>query len=61
MMKDDVFMFIVEFNMQAKLPKAISSSFLELVPKFDNPQGLDYYSIIFLVSKLYKLRANILG
>lgn len=47
MMKDDVFMFIVEFNMQAKLPKAISSSFLELVPKFDNPQGLDYYSIIF--------------
>lgn len=46
---EDIIGFVQEFHRNAKLPKAMTSSFLTLIPKFDNPQGLDDYMHICLI------------
>lgn len=40
MLQDDLVSFVNEFHVSAKLPKAITSGFLTLVPKVDNPQDI---------------------
>jgi hypothetical protein len=53
--------FFHEFHSTAILPKAITASFLTLVPKNDHPQSLSEYRPICLVSSLYKLLSKVLA
>lgn len=39
--KEDIIRFVKDFHSKARFSKAITSSFLNLVPKNSNPQGLD--------------------
>jgi hypothetical protein len=48
--KSDIMDFFQEFHTSAILPKAITASFLTLVPKKDHPQTLSEYRPICLVS-----------
>ncbi|XP_058777028.1 uncharacterized protein LOC131651376 [Vicia villosa] len=57
----DVFDFVSEFHSRANLPKAISASFTALIPKIDNPQRLNEYRPISLVTCLYKILAKVLA
>lgn len=41
------------------MPKAVTTSFLALTPKFNNPQVLDEYIPISLISNLYRTLAKL--
>lgn len=43
LIKEEVFRFIQEFHFNTSFPKAISASFLALIPKKDNPQSLQRF------------------
>ncbi|XP_058732732.1 uncharacterized protein LOC131604303 [Vicia villosa] len=60
-LEEEVYKFVVEFSSKANLPKAVSASFLALVPKADNPQFLGEYRPIRLVGCLYKIIAKLLA
>ncbi|CAJ2667257.1 unnamed protein product [Trifolium pratense] len=60
-LKTDVMEFLNEFHSSASLPKAITASFLTLVPKKDNPQVLSDYRPICLVGCLYKILSKVLA
>lgn len=45
----DVISFVHEFHNLGKLPKVMTSSFLALVPKCDNPKRLENYRSIYLI------------
>lgn len=53
--------FFEEFQRLAKLPKAVSASFLALIPKTKSPQGLNEYRLISLIGCLYKLLVRVLA
>ncbi|PNY01857.1 cysteine-rich receptor-like protein kinase, partial [Trifolium pratense] len=59
--KGDIMEFLSEFHGNAFLPKAITASFLTLIPKKDHPQALSDYRPICLVSSLYKILAKVLA
>ncbi|MCI11439.1 LINE-1 reverse transcriptase like, partial [Trifolium medium] len=60
-LKGDIMDFLHEFHSSAHLPKAITASFLALVPKKDHPQALSDYRPICLVSSLYKILSKVLA
>ena len=53
--------FFNEFHRHARLPKGISASFLALIPKTTNPQGLGEYRPISLIGCLYKMLSKVLA
>ncbi|XP_058776602.1 uncharacterized protein LOC131650919 [Vicia villosa] len=53
--------FVRDFHARGKLPKAITASFLALIPKGDNPQSVDDFRPICLVGCLYRLIAKLLA
>ncbi|MCH80186.1 LINE-1 reverse transcriptase like, partial [Trifolium medium] len=59
--KGDIMDFLHEFHGSAHLPKAITASFLTLIPKNDHPQALSDYRPICLVSSLYKILSKVLA
>ncbi|XP_058746325.1 uncharacterized protein LOC131619219 [Vicia villosa] len=59
--KEDFIMFVNDFHRFATLSKSITSSFLSLIPKKENPLLLDYYRPIFLVGYLHKLISKLLA
>jgi hypothetical protein len=59
--KSDIMVFFSEFHSNAILPKAITASFLTLIPKKDNPQALSDYRPICLISSLYKILSKVLA
>ncbi|GAU13743.1 hypothetical protein TSUD_82520 [Trifolium subterraneum] len=59
--KGDIMEFLHEFHCNATLPKAITASFLALIPKKDHPQVLSDYRPICLVSSLYKILSKVLA
>ncbi|MCH80924.1 LINE-1 reverse transcriptase like [Trifolium medium] len=59
--KDDVMAFLREFHVNSILPKAVTASFLTLIPKKDHPQDLFYYRPICLIGSLYKILSKILA
>lgn len=61
MIGEDIIEFIQELYSIAKFPKATTSSFIALIPKVDNPQGLDIFRPICLIGCLYKVISNILA
>ncbi|PNX59593.1 cysteine-rich receptor-like protein kinase, partial [Trifolium pratense] len=60
-LKFDVMEFLYEFHHNAVLPKAITASFLALIPKKDHPQQLSDYRPICLIGILYKLLSKLLA
>ncbi|PNX75860.1 cysteine-rich receptor-like protein kinase, partial [Trifolium pratense] len=59
--KKDVMNFLGEFHEKAVLPKALTASFLTLVPKKDHPQDLFDYRPICLIGSVYKILSKILA
>lgn len=53
--------FFQEFYDGGKLPKAVTTSFLTLIPKKDPPQGMNKFRPIFLVGCLYKIISKLLA
>ncbi|CAJ2673784.1 unnamed protein product [Trifolium pratense] len=53
--------FLREFHNNAILPKAVTASFLTLIPKKDHPQILFDYRPICLIGSLYKILSRILA
>ncbi|XP_058761431.1 uncharacterized protein LOC131634822 [Vicia villosa] len=61
LLKEDLMKLCNDFFSKGTLVKAISSSFLALIPKKKNPQGLSEYRPICLVGSIYKILAKILA
>ncbi|XP_058734104.1 uncharacterized protein LOC131605811 [Vicia villosa] len=59
--KEDIFNYVCDFYTNANLPKAVSSSFLALIPKVSNPRNLSEFRPICLVGCLYKIIAKVLA
>lgn len=49
-MKHDIIKFVKDFHGLSKLNKSITSSFITLMPKHKNPQGLEEFRSICLIS-----------
>lgn len=60
-MGNDVVNFVQEFHETTILPKAMTTSFLTLIPKVHNPQELNDYRPIFLIGCMYNVVARILA
>ncbi|XP_058749863.1 uncharacterized protein LOC131622859 [Vicia villosa] len=59
-MKDEVGNFVNEFHKNRFLPKAVTTSFIALIPRTDNPQDIDEFRPICLVGCLYRLISKLL-
>lgn len=55
LLKDEIYAFVHEFSVNASLPKAVTTSFLELIPKINNPLFLKDYRPICLIDSMYKI------
>jgi hypothetical protein len=53
--------FLGEFHRNGVLPKAVTASFLTLIPKGDHPQCLTDYRPICLIGCMYKIIAKLLA
>ncbi|XP_028105373.1 uncharacterized protein LOC114304416 [Camellia sinensis] len=60
-MKREIIQLIHEFHTNGKLSRGINSSFIVLIPKKDNPIGLEDNRPIRLVSSVYKILAKVLS
>ncbi|XP_019432100.1 PREDICTED: uncharacterized protein LOC109339150 [Lupinus angustifolius] len=59
--KEDICLFMKEFQVNSKLPKGLKSSFIAFIPKIGNPSKIQDYRPISLVSSLYKIVAKVLA
>ena len=52
LLKEEIQQFMHEFYFNAKLPKALTSSFIALIPKKNNPQSLleSYHHISLILN-----------
>lgn len=57
----EILKFFNEFHSSARLPKAVSASFMTLIPKNSNPRRLSEYRPISLIGCLYKMLAKLLA
>lgn len=60
-LKDDFVACFRYFHDGSVLSKSITSSFMALIPKFDNPLGLDDYRSICLVGCIYEILSKLLA
>lgn len=61
MLKEDILGFVLEFQQNACLPKAIAASFIALIPKSNNLHSLREFRPISLIGCLYKIIVKILA
>lgn len=54
-LQEDIYKLVEEFHKSASLPKTIIASFIALIPKIVNPQGLNKFRPICLIGCLYKI------
>ncbi|KAH1120712.1 hypothetical protein J1N35_003872 [Gossypium stocksii] len=59
--KNDLYEMLKEFYLSRKLERCISSSFISLIPKNENPSKISKFRPIYLVSSLYKIVAKVLS
>lgn len=59
--KGDIMGFFTEFHASAVLPKALTDSFLALVPKKEHPQGLKEYRLICPIGCFYNILTKVLA
>ena len=60
-MKTDVCQAVRWFHSEGRIPKGCNAYFIALVPKKQNPQGVDDYRPISLVGCIYKIISKILA
>ena len=60
MVKDDYYQCILEFFRHGKLLKQINHTFIELIPKVENPTRTQQFQPISLCSTVYKTISKIL-
>ncbi|XP_020220498.1 uncharacterized protein LOC109803368 [Cajanus cajan] len=60
-LKEDFVGFFDEFFVNGKLVKGVNNSFITLIPKNDNPQGLGDYRPISLIGSVYKVLTKVLA
>lgn len=60
-MKENIMYFVGEFHRSDSFPKAMSSSFLSMIPKVKCPQKLEKYMPICLVGCMSKVIVKILA
>lgn len=58
MVKEDILKFLLDFHSNNKLVRGSNPSFLVLIPKKENPQGIEEYRPISLIGCMYKILAN---
>lgn len=61
LVKQEVIGFVQEFYINAPFPKAITASFLALIPKRDNLHSLSNYKPISLIGSIYNIITKILA
>lgn len=61
LLKFEVCDFIQEFYTNASFPKAITATFLALIPKKDHPQSLSEYRPISSIGSMYKIVAKLVA
>lgn len=61
LMKGEIVQLMHDFHSNGKLVKGFNSSFITLIPKKDNPNGLGDYRPISLVNSTYKILAKVLA
>ncbi|GKV31438.1 hypothetical protein SLEP1_g40124 [Rubroshorea leprosula] len=59
--KADIMEFLKDFHSNRKLVKGSNASFLVLIPKTENPQGVEEYRPISLIGCTYKILAKLLA
>lgn len=57
---EEIVLFMQEFHRKCKLSKAVTASFLALIPKHDRPLMLEDYRSICLISSMLKIISRIL-
>lgn len=60
-LKIDFVKLLKEFHANGKLIRGTNSSFIILIPKFDNSQGLNEFYPISLIRCVYKVLAKVLA
>lgn len=58
--KEDVVKFVNELYFNNKVRKVVTTSFLALIPKSDNPQSIEESRPIYLVGSLYRILEKLL-
>ena len=61
LLKNDVMKFIGDFHTDEVFPKGANSSFISLIPKVHDPQGLEQYRPISLIGCMYNIVAKVLS
>lgn len=61
LVKGDILRFLVEFHRHGIMPRGTNFSFISLIDKCENPQGLGDFRPISLVGCLYKILAKVLA
>ncbi|GLU19134.1 hypothetical protein SLE2022_353990 [Rubroshorea leprosula] len=59
--KEDILKFLADFHSNSRLVRDSNPSFLVLIPKKENPQGIEEYRPISLIGCMYKILAKILA
>ncbi|XP_019435061.1 PREDICTED: uncharacterized protein LOC109341583 [Lupinus angustifolius] len=59
--KQDITIFVKEFQVRGKLPKGLNASFIALIPKIHSPNRIQDYRPISLVGSLYKILSKVLA
>lgn len=60
-LKGDILSFLQEFNTNSSLVGGLNSSFITLVPKTDNPSGIQDFRPISLINSTYKILSKVLS
>lgn len=58
LLKGDIVAMMHDFHSCGKLPRGVNASFIALIRKVDNPQGLGEYRPISLIGCIYKIIAK---
>ncbi|GKV46758.1 hypothetical protein SLEP1_g53729 [Rubroshorea leprosula] len=61
MIKADIMEFLKDFHSNGRLVRGYNASFLVLMPKRENPQGVEEYRPISLIGCTYKIFAKLLA
>ncbi|GKV05111.1 hypothetical protein SLEP1_g17152 [Rubroshorea leprosula] len=59
--KEDVMEFLMDFNKNGRLVRGSNASFIVLIPKKENPQGIEEYRPISLIGCIYKILSKLLA
>ncbi|GKU94756.1 hypothetical protein SLEP1_g8202 [Rubroshorea leprosula] len=59
--KEDILKFLNDFHNNSRMVRGSNPSFLVLIPKKENPQGIEEYRPISLIGCMYKILAKILA